>query len=140
MRPRPRLLSVRARWVGTLLACAFFADYHYHLQNFFLDMRLRIASREPHGEYTNIYVDGQDYLDRAGAKLKCMVDITRHGMSHDEVEMPTFNHDGPPTYPKPPPRPNPGKRKIVIMHEFTMMAALIESVSSPGRIAFKIAY
>lgn len=136
-RPQPQLPSVRARWVATLLTRPPFADHPHHLQNFFLDMRLRIASREPQGEYTNIYVDGQDYKDRAGAKLKGMVDISRHGLSHDEIDMPTFNHDGPPIYPKPPARPNPGKRKIVIMHEFTMMAAMIESVSSAGLIAFK---
>lgn len=98
-------------------------------QSFFLPTRLAIASRELRKEYHNIYIDALDYHRRAGSKLKGLVNLCIHGFKHDDIDMPVYSHDTHPVFPEPPNTPNPGIRKIVVMHEFPMMAALIESVS-----------
>lgn len=69
---------------------------------------------------------------RAGEKLKATVRLCSHGLRHDDIAMPVYDRNGLPVYPESPKTPNAGIRKIVVMHEFPMMALLIESVSYNG--------
>lgn len=100
-------------------------------QNFFLDLRLAIASREPHPEYHNLYTSDEDCRCRAGAKLKGLVKLLLHCFKHDDVEMPVYKRGTKTVWPKTPKTENAETRKVVVWHEFTMMADLIASVSQP---------
>ncbi|KAF7416476.1 hypothetical protein PC9H_002742 [Pleurotus ostreatus] len=72
------------------------------------------------------------YDDISSTKLDLVARLVLHLLSHDEIEHPTLA-DGQVVFPPPPPpaflgqRP-PRKRKVLIYHEFSMMAMTIETV------------
>lgn len=101
------------------------------MQAFFLHVRLGIASREEPGQYHNLYKSFEDFEARSGAKLRGLAYLSVHCLGHDDVAMPHYRRGHPIFWPADPPTPNPGKRKIIVMHEFTMMAELIASASLP---------
>lgn len=96
-----------------------------------MPIRLSIGSRETHPIYYNFYVDQQDFADRAGAKLMGLVDLCAHYMTHDYIDPPVYIRGVETEWPDAPNTHNPTMRKIVVWHEFTMMAGLIASVSLP---------
>lgn len=76
-----------------------------------------------------MYTDERDCKARAGAKLLGLVELLLHCFTHDEVEMPEFKRGVATVWPSAPVTENLQSRKIVVWHEFTMMADLIASVS-----------
>lgn len=102
------------------------------MQAFFLPVRLAIAMKEDHGMYHNLYRDTDDFRRRAGAKLRGLLHLVLHVRKHDDIAMPVYRRGHPTHWPEVPDTPDAGTRKIVIMHEFTMMAELIASVSYPS--------
>ncbi|KAF4584742.1 hypothetical protein EYR38_001973 [Pleurotus pulmonarius] len=71
------------------------------------------------------------YDDLSSTKLDLIARIVLHLLSHDDIEHPAFV-DGQVVFPDPPPVPfgqrAPRKRKILIYHEFSMMATTIATV------------
>ncbi|KAJ8688852.1 hypothetical protein PTI98_013597 [Pleurotus ostreatus] len=71
------------------------------------------------------------YDDISSTKLDLIARIVLHLLSHDHIEHPTLV-DGQVVFPAPPPlvfgQRAPQKRKILIYHEFSMMATTIETV------------
>lgn len=102
-------------------------------QAFFTHYRTNIAYPfDRHNEDTYpVFADLAAWGLRPGAKLQKLIDLLRHLLSHDEIEIPNFQKDDP--WPSPPPVPDgqqpPRKRKIIVSHEFAMMAHTLKSVS-----------
>jgi hypothetical protein len=69
----------------------------------------------------------------ASTKLKDLIKLVVHLLQDDRVDMPTWDEDGIAAWPEPPAiedgATRPQTRKILISHEFTMMAHTIISVS-----------
>lgn len=75
-----------------------------------------------------MYVDHLDCERRAGAKLLGLIDLLVHCFEHDDIGMPIYVRGEDTEWPAAPETENPWTRKIVVWHEFTMMADLIASV------------
>ncbi len=78
------------------------------------------------------------YDDLSSTKLDLIARIVLHLLSHDNIKHLMFV-DGQVVFPAPPPVPfgqhAPRKRKILIYHEFSMMATTIATVSPPTGIS-----
>jgi hypothetical protein len=70
----------------------------------------------------------EDYQNTPGSKIDLLISLVKHSLLHDDIQPASFDENGKAQWPLAPESPNSGTRKIIIYHEFTMMAPLILSV------------
>ncbi|KAF7974464.1 hypothetical protein HWV62_12104 [Athelia sp. TMB] len=113
------------------------ASWDQTSENFYLPLRLTLACPEPWGDdddgRPDVYRSLDDFEARAGNKLITAVKVTKHLLTHDDIGIPDFTGEVH-VYPDPPACPDgeecPRTRKLLLYHEFTMMADLIQSALS----------
>jgi hypothetical protein len=103
-------------------------------QSFYMDYRIltAFAFGGPERDFP-IFTSLTQYDRTDASKLKCMVNLVKHLLTDDRIEVPEYQEDGSVYYPDPPPlapgEVRPQKRKIMMHQEFVMMSILVESVS-----------
>jgi hypothetical protein len=71
----------------------------------------------------------EEYQAAPGSKLDLLISLVKHSLLHDDIPPASFDSDGQAQWPSAPETPNAGLQKVIVYHEFPMMAALVISVS-----------
>jgi hypothetical protein len=110
------------------------ADSTPGFQTFYMDYRIltAFAFGGPEKEFP-IFRDLDQYNRTNASKLKALVELVKHLLIDDRIEVPEYKEDGSVFYPDPPPvapgAVRPQKHKVVVHQEFVMMSIMVESVS-----------
>jgi hypothetical protein len=98
-------------------------------QNFYIQFRTFVAYPFVEEKKYTAFKSLKDYRAAPGSKLDLLIQLVKHSLLHDDIQPASFNDAGEAQWPLPPETPTARLQKVVIYHEFPMMASLILSVS-----------
>ena len=97
-------------------------------QHFYTEYRTFVAYPSASKKQYNAFKSLEEYQAAPSSKLNLLIKLVKHALLHDDIQAASFDSDGNVQWPLVPDTPNQMMQKVIVYHEFTMMAPLILSV------------